>query len=144
MKDETNKMPGGVLSLDEKKTTDIRLAAALMCVGFKPNCAPFSIVRPDKPGRWMQFTFNEISDCGNHRASELIGYWREGVKFIDRCPDHAFAYVMAALLQHKAMIDGIKASEDVAFIREGLSVAMLPMNATAETERKILGRGYNS
>jgi len=88
----------------------------------------------------MQFTFNAKSECGNFTAAELISFWREGVKFIDRCPDHAFAYVMAALLQHKAIIDGLKDAEDVAFIRDGLSVAMLPMNATAECQRQILGR----
>ncbi len=129
------------LSLDNKtKTTDIRLAAALMCVGFRPTSEPFTIVRPDRPGSWMQFTFNEISDCGKFRAADLIKYWHQGVKFIDEYPDHAFAYVMAALLQHKAIIDGLKDAEDVAFIRNGLSVAMLPMNATAECERRVLGR----
>ena len=132
---------GSSLSLDnETRTTDIRLAAALMCVGFKPTSAPFTIKRPGRPGSWMQFTFNEMSDCGKFRAADLIGHWHEGVKFIDKYPDHAFSYVMAALLQHKAIIDGLKDSEDVAFIRKGLSIAMLPMNATAECERQILGR----
>ena len=129
------------LSLDnETRTTDIRLAAALMCVGFKPTSPPFTVKRPDRAGSWMQFTFNATSECGQHRAAELIGFWKEGLKFIDRKPDHAFAYVMAALLQHRAIITGLKEAEDVAFIRQGLSVAMLPMNATAECERKTLGR----
>ena len=129
------------LSLDdETRTTDIRLAAALMCVGFKLTSPPFTVTRADRRGSWMQFTFNAVSDCGQHRAAELIGFWHEGLKFIDRQPDHAFAYVMAALLQHKAIIDGLKDAEDVAFIRQGLSVAMLPMDATAECERRILGK----
>ena len=132
----------GVINLDkdETKTTDIRLAAALMCIGIEPCCPPFTVVHPNRPGSWVQFTFPEKSACGKFRVKELLGYWHEGTKFIDRCPDHAFAYVMAALLQHKAIIDGIKNSEDVAFIREGLSIAMLPMNATPECERRILGR----
>ena len=135
------KNSGSSLSLDnETRTTDIRLAAALMCVGFKPTTAPFTVTRPDRRGSWMQFTFNATSDCGQHRAADLIGFWREGVKFIDRCPDHAFSYVMAALLQHRAIVNGLKDAEDVAFIRQGLSVAMLPMNATAECERRILGK----
>ena len=138
---KASKECAGAFSLDnETRTTDIRLAAALMCVGIEPCSPPFTIKRPDRPGSWMQFTFPARSEDGRFSVKELLGYWHEGIAFIDRCPDHAFAYVMAALLQHRAIVEGLKSAEDVAFIRKGLSVAMLPMNATAECERRILGK----
>lgn len=130
----------GAMSLDgETKTTDIRLAAALMCVGVRPSGPVFTVKKPNRPGSWMQFTFPAVSECGKFRVKELTGYWRQGVKFIEAQPDHAWSYVMAAMLQHKAIIDGIKDAEDVAFIRDGMSAAMLPMNASAACERTILG-----
>lgn len=138
-----NTQKGGTvnaLSLEETKTTDLNLAAALMSVGFKPLCPPFTVKRPNHPGSWQQFTFGAVSECGNYRAKNLVEYWRGGEVWIRQNSDHPFAYTMAALLQKVYLVDGIKRSEDVALVQRGKSVAMLPMNASLACEETILGQ----
>lgn len=128
------------MSLDgETKTTDIRLAGALMSMGIRPTGPAFTVKKPNRPGSWRQFTFPDVSECGKFRTKELIRFWRGGEDWIEQNPDHPFAYTMAGLLQHKYIVDGLKRQEDVALVRRGSSVAMLPMDASAECERKILG-----
>jgi hypothetical protein len=127
---------------DPFSTRDIRLAACLMAVGIAPKGAePVRVVtRADRPGESLQFFFDEASPDGRLITRELVAHWREGLDWIERNPEHPFAYVMAASMNHLCLLDYVKSASRQVYLRRGRSVAMLPLNASARLEEEILGQ----
>lgn len=123
------------------QTDDVRLAAALLAIGIAPKFekVALQIVRPGRPGNWQEFFFEDKSRCGKWSTRELMAAWREGLPWIERNPEHPFSYIMAAMANHRDLTAYLTRGNEFAFLRKGRSVAMLPMNASAALEGKILG-----
>ncbi|MGJ8677225.1 MAG: hypothetical protein ACSHX0_06890 [Akkermansiaceae bacterium] len=129
-------------SASENKTDDVRLAAALLTVGVSPlfKQVGLSVVSAIRPGNWQEFYFEAVSRCGRYQTGGLIAAWREGLGWIDKNPDHPFAYAMASQANHRDLRRYLAKGDEMAFLTKGRSVAMLPMNASAAMEEKILGK----
>lgn len=124
------------------ETRDVRLAAALMAVGVKPEGSePVHVItRADRGGEAVQFVFPPKSEDGKYETAMLVKAWREGFEWVRKNPDHPFAYAMAAMANHRALLDWVKSAERQVMVMRGKSVGMLPLNASAALEEKILGR----
>lgn len=129
------------LTGDPLETKDINLVAALMALGFRPEGVTECrlITRPNAPGAEYNFVLPELSECGKYKCRELLAAWRQGQQWIEKNPDHPFAYAMATTANHRALIRRIKRGEKQVFLRSGKSIAMLPLDASADLEAKILG-----
>lgn len=127
---------------DGRKTEDIRLAAALLAVGVKPQFQDvgFKLVRPDRPGNWQEFYFEPRSACGKYETKALMDAWSEGLAWIEKNPEHPFAYIMAAMMNHRDLRARFQSKADFAFMQKGKSVALIPMDASARLEERILGK----
>lgn len=129
-------------SAREFETRDVRLAAALMAVGVPPRGdGPVQVVtRASQSGEARQFIFAPRSECGEYDTRELVAAWRAGPKWIEANPLHPFAIAMAAMQNHRHLVDYVKRASKMVFIQEGRSIALLPLEASAELEAKILGQ----
>lgn len=123
------------------KTDDVRLAAALLAMGVAPEFKQvgMKVVRLDRPGNWQEFFFEPKSACGKWSTKDLLDAWHEGLPWIEKHPDHPFAYIMAAMANHRDLGRYLARGNEFAFLRKGRSVAMLPTDASAGLEEKILG-----
>lgn len=126
---------------DPVETRDINLVAALMAVGFKPDgMAPVRIItHANQTGQKYNFTIPEVSECGKYKARDLIKAWKLGPEWVAKNPEHPFAYAMATTANHRNLVRRLRKGERQVFMQCGRSVAMLPENASAGLEEKILG-----
>jgi hypothetical protein len=129
-------------SREDFETRDIFLLSALMAVGVRPvgreRCR---VITPEhEHGRRYQYFLSPVSECGKWQTVELVKAWKEGVSWIEKNPEHPFAYAMAAQWNFKETQRELAGLGDYVFMRAGDAVAMLPSNATAEMEEKILGK----
>ena len=124
------------------ETRDVRLAASLMAVGIRPAGAePVRIItQANRSGEARQFYFEEVSECGAHKTRALVAAWREGLAWIEANENHPFAAAMAAHMNHRDLLDYVKGGVAQVVMQKGKAVAMLPVNASADLEAKILGR----
>lgn len=118
-----------------KNTADIRLVAALTAMGV-PCDENHATVAAGDTRLWRM---GEQSNCGKYKASELIFFWRDSSFHVSN-PQHPFAFVKAALWNHKVLVDAVKKDRSLVQIRKGDSVAFLHPDCSSETERKILTR----
>lgn len=132
----------GSSGAEEFDTRDSHLAAALMAIGIAPcGAEPVTVVTfADRPGESFQFTLSGVSACGRYKTRDMLAAWREGEAWIDRHPEHPFAYAMACAKNYAAILRYIKRAERQVWLQRGRSIAMLPLNASAELEARILGR----
>jgi len=123
-------------------TRDSYFAAALMALGIEPvEAEPVRVItREHLSGGQFQFFFKAVSDCGRYRTRDMLQAWREGEEWVAKNPDHPFAYAMAATWNYRDLLKFIKGRAPYAWIARGKSIAMLPLDASAELEEKILGR----
>lgn len=124
------------------ETRDVRLAAALMAVGIPPlGSEPVRIItHPHRSGSPKQFVLAPRSECGKYATAALVKAWRDGLAWIEKNPDHPFAYAMAAMQNHRDLLDYVKSAVPKVFLRSGRSIGMLPLDASSELEEKILGK----
>jgi len=125
----------------EARTDDVRLAAALLAIGVPPifGRVGIQVVRPDRPGNWQEFFFESTTRCGKYQTQVLMAAWEKGLEWIEANGDHPWAYIMAAMANHRDLGAYLRRGNEFAFLRKGRSVAMLPMNASKQCEEKILG-----
>jgi hypothetical protein len=91
-------------------------------------------------GSTYQFYFKPLSDCGKFRTRELLGYWAQGNEWIEKNPNHPFAYAIAAVKNYRGLLDFINKKVPYGWVSRGKSFAMLPLDASSETQEIILGR----
>ncbi len=129
------------LTGDPLDTRDINLVAALMAVGFEPlGISPVRVIaRQNEGGKSYNFSMPEVSSCGKYRVRELVKAWKAGPEWVEKNPDHPFAYAMATTANHRALIRRLRHGERQVFLQSGASIAMLPENASAGLEERILG-----
>jgi len=129
------------LTGDPIETRDINLVSALMAVGFEPmGMAPVRVItRASQNGQSYNFTIPEVSACGKYQVRELLKAWKAGPEWVEKNPEHPFAYAMATTANHRALVRRLRKGERQVFMRSGNSIAMLPEGASAELEEKILG-----
>lgn len=123
-------------------TCDVRLASALLGMGIYPSGgkkATIKILGADGRAPKREIMLEGGSRCGKYKTKDLIGYWRQGLAWVENNDEHPFAYVMAAMMNHRDMLDGIRNEAEFAFLKKGRSVAMLPMDASLKLEEEILG-----
>ncbi len=122
-------------------TRDSHLVAALLAVGVRPvKAAPCRVMtRADRPGEAVQFYLQPRSECGRYRTRDLLQAWVEGVEWVEKNPEHPFAYAMACALNYRNILRHVKKAERQVLLQRGRSVAVLPLNASAELEGEILG-----
>ena len=121
-------------------TSDVRLVAALTAMGI-----PVAEINPSAaigatagtPGGSRVWSVGTVSNCGRYKVEQLLVAWRD-VKFHETNPQHPFAFVKAALWNHKVIVDAVKRDRPLVQIRKGESIAFLHPDCSAETERKIL------
>ena len=135
-------MSGIIFDSEPVQTCDIRLAASLLSIGVKPETSALGLklALPNQSASQRFITFKAKSDDGKYRTRELIDAWREGLGWIEKNPDHPWAYCMACMMNHRDMLIGIKQEETFSFLQKGNSVAMLRNDCDSVTEEKILGR----
>lgn len=128
-------------SADPLETADINLVAALMAVGFEPlGMSPVRVItKASRGGQDYNFSMPEVSACGKYHVRELIKAWKAGREWVEKNPDHPFAYAMATTANHRALVRRLRHGERQVFMQSGKSVAMLPENASQGLEEKILG-----
>jgi hypothetical protein len=114
-------------------TSDIRLVSALTAMGV-PCDENHATVAAGDVRLWR---IGEVSNCGKYKTAELIIFWRDS-QFHVRNPNHPFAYVKAALWNHKMIVDAVKKDRKLVMIRKGDSIAFLHPDCSSDTERKIL------
>lgn len=115
-------------------TSDIRLIAAITAMGV-----PCDDLASAATGSVRVWRMGETSSCGKYRTKDLIVFWRDS-KFHENNPDHPFAYIKAALWNHKMLVEAVKGDKPLVKIRRGNSIAYLHPDCSSETERKILTR----
>jgi len=123
-------------------TRDSLLAGALMAMGIEPvGSEPCRVItREHLSGANYQFYFKPMSDCGKWRTRELLKYWTEGAEWVEKNPDHPFAYAMAAVKNYRGLLDFINKKVPYGWVSRGKSIAMLPLDASLETQELLLGR----
>lgn len=123
-------------------TRDSLLSGALMALGVEPvDAEPCRIItREHLSGSTYQFYFKPLSNCGKFRTRELLGYWAQGNEWVEKNPDHPFAYAIAAVKNYRGLLDFINKKVPYGWVSRGKSFAMLPLDASAETQEIILGR----
>jgi hypothetical protein len=123
-------------------TRDSFLLCALMAVGVRPcSTERVRVITPEHVGgARYQYFLEPRSECGKYDTGKLIVAWKEGLPWIEKNPDHPFAYAMAAALNFKANAEFLNFRSPSVFLTAGKSVALIPLNASAELEEKILGR----
>jgi hypothetical protein len=115
-------------------TSDIRLVAALTAMGV--TCDDLASAATGNVRVWRM---SEFSNCGKYKTRDLIMFWRDS-NFHNHNPDHPFAYIKAALWNHKMLVEAVKEDKPLVEIRKGNSIAYLHPDCSSETERKILSR----
>lgn len=121
-----------------KGTHDIRLLAALTAMGVplgNPPCLP-SLDRHGKE-KW-QFLMGVATMDGKYTTRDLVGFWADK-SFESRNPEHPFAYICAALRNHRSLLDAIKGIRPLAQIQKGPSIALIHVDAPNRTQDIILG-----
>lgn len=118
-----------------KNTADIRLVAALTAMGVPCDENHASVAAGDT----RLWRISDVSNCGKYKTSDLIVFWRDS-QFHVRNPQHPFAFVKAALWNHKMLVEAVKQDRALIQIRKGDSIAFLHPDCSAETERKILSQ----
>lgn len=139
---------GPVVSLGGEKseanfdTRDSYLAAALMALGIEPvGQEPCRIItREHLSGETFQFYFKPVSNCGKFRTRDMLAAWVEGEDWVEKNPEHPFAYAMAAVKNYGSLIRFIKSRAPYGWVSHGKSIAMLPLDASSNLQEKILGR----
>jgi hypothetical protein len=123
-------------------TRDSLLAGALMAMGIEPvGSEPCRVItREHLSGATYQFYFKPVSDCGKWRTRELLKYWTAGAEWVEKNPDHPFAYAMAAVKNYRGLLDFINKKVPYGWVSRGKSIAMLPLDASLETQELLLGR----
>lgn len=123
-------------------TRDSLLAGALMALGVEPvDLEPVRIItREHLSGSTYQFYFKPLSNCGKFRTRELLSYWSQGTEWVEKNPEHPFAYAIAAVKNYRGLLDFINKKVPYGWVSRGKSFAMLPLDASAETQETILGR----
>ena len=125
-------------------TQDARLAGALLAMGFAPKGPPVRLVRADRPGDWLEWQFSGVSECGRWKAVELLEGWRGGASWVEKNPDHPFAYVMAAHKNHMWIVDKLRSGNKHHLLKSGKSLVLIGEEASLKTQDKLLsgGRGW--
>lgn len=133
---------GGGDREEDFDTRDLYLVAALMTMGVDPvGAEPVRIVaREHRAGENYQFFFKPTTSDGKFRTRELLKLWIRGEEFVKAEPNHPFADCVAFALNMKSVMKYVKGRAPYVFLRRGKSVAMLPIDASAELEEQILGR----
>lgn len=116
-----------------RHTADVRLVAALTAMGVPCDDKNATVAAGDT----RLWRMGEVSNCGKYKTADLIVFWRD-TNFHINNPNHPFAYVKAALWNHKVIIDAVKKDRPLVAIRKGDSIAYLHPDCSSETERKIL------
>ena len=148
MTEQNLKRGGPVVSMggnsDEANfdTRDSLLAGALMALGVEPvDLEPVRIItREHLSGSTYQFYFKPLSNCGKWRTRELLSYWSQGTEWVEKNPEHPFAYAIAAVKNYRGLLDFINKKVPYGWVSRGKSFAMLPLDASAETQETILGK----
>jgi hypothetical protein len=125
----------------EFDTRDVYLVAALLTMEVEPmGNEPVRIfTRANDPGETYQFYFKPVSECGRYRTRELLKYWMEGESWVEKNEDHPFAHCIAFALNLKGVMKYVKGADPYVFLKKGSGLAVLPLNASAGLEEKILG-----
>ena len=118
-----------------KNTADIRLVAALTAMGVPCDDKTATAASGDT----RLWRMGEVSNCGKYKTADLIVFWRDSTFHVNN-PNHPFAYVKAALWNHKVLVDAVKNDRPLVCIRKGDSIAFLHPDCSSTTERKILTR----
>lgn len=123
-------------------TRDIYLVAALLTMDVRPvDAEPVRIItREHRAGENYQFYLEARSRDGKYRTRDLLKFWIEGESWVERNPDHPFAYAMAMALNLRGIHKFVKEKAPHVFLQRGKGVALLPLDASAGLEEKILGR----
>lgn len=123
-------------------TRDVYLVAALLTMGVDPvGSEPVRIfTRTSRSGESYQFYFKPVSRCGKYRTRELLKYWVEGAEWVEKNPDHPFAHCIAMALNLKGVVKYMKGASPYVFMKRGKGLAVLPLDASARLEEKILGK----
>lgn len=123
------------------ETMDINLACALVTMDFEMTAQAGKIVAAGKSRPDVTFHFAAKSRCGNYAVGDLIKHWHEGEAFIERQPEHKWAYVMATLSNRIDLLKLVHEMPTHHLLRHGKSAVLISDKADSKTQTKLLGGG---
>ena len=140
-KDGREVVSGGGDREKDFDTRDAYLVAALLTMGVEPvgNEPVRIITRAHESGEIYQFYFKPGTECGTYRTRDLLSYWIAGEAWVEKNPDHPFAHCIAFALNLKAVLKHVKTASPWVYLKRGRGMAMLPLDASAGLEERILG-----
>ena len=133
---------GGERDESNFDTRDCHLAAALMALGVEPvGREPVRVIENEHAsGGQYQFYFRPVSDCGRYRTRDLLKCWVGGSEWVEKNREHPFAYAMAAVKNYVGLVRFMKENSPYGWVSRGNSIAMLKLDASMETQERILGK----
>lgn len=131
-----------VSTINGSLTSDIRLVAAVAAMGvpfneFQPTVGIAATEHSTRGHR--VWNLGKVSNCGKYTLEQLTAAWRDQ-NFHKTNPQHPFAFVKAALWNHKVLVEALKTDKPLVQVKRGESIALLHPDCSARTEEKILTR----
>ena len=112
-------------------TDNMEKIAAFMALGFE-----VTEIAPNGTNRLFQIPAMSIT---GEPSGKFEIAWND-VRYHETNPQQVFAYVKAALWNHRYLVNAIKSDKPLIDISRGESFAYLHPDCSAETERKILSQ----
>lgn len=120
------------------ETADLRLVSSLLAMGVRLLHVSRVVRVADDLPPTKNYQFAERSEDGKYETGALLKAWTEGARWIEANPEHPWAYVMAAHLNHLSVLRDVRTMSDLVFVQKGKRVALLASHADAKTEEAIM------
>lgn len=130
------------LAINGTLTSDVRLVAAVLAMGIPVDeYAPTVGIEATQHSTRGVRTWNlgKVSNCGKYTLAQLQAAWNDRSFHVTH-PQHPFAFVKAALWNHKVIVEALKGAKPLVQISKGDSIALIHPDCSSVTEEKILTR----
>lgn len=130
----------GTAPLSLFSTRDLKVAVALLTLGFEPesDAAPVTRIKRESGQESVVFWFKAAHPITAQSADEIMRHMTTGAdEFAAKNPEHPLTYIRAALLNRDELVSVIKATpRQLIFERNGKIISMSE-NATAEDKARF-------
>jgi hypothetical protein len=121
------------------QTNNLALASGLLALGIPfHEETPFIKARSTK-GEQYTFFFQDISNCGNFKTSEMMKAWDDRA-FATNNPEHPLSYIRCAYQNKEGLLDKVNQDLDLVVIEKNGKLAIISKNASAELQEKVFSQ----
>lgn len=128
------------LTSDELATRNSQLFAALCAMGVPPEidlCGEYIERKEGKDTSVQVWRMAARSACGQYTTKELIAHWNDP-HFVERHPEHPFAYIKAAFACHSSALAFIREQGPIVVSRRGKKIALITRKTSPEMRKHII------